>query len=106
MNIPAVVNAYFEADRGNDAEAIARAFATDAVLEDEGTRHQGVGAIRAWWLAAKAKYRHVAEPIEMSRTGDEIAVRARVSGEFPNSPITLEFLFTVEGDKIVGLTIR
>jgi SnoaL-like domain len=106
MNIPPVVNAYFAADRGHDADALAQVFSTDAVVEDEGTLHEGVNAIRAWWLAAKEKYHPVAEPIEMTGTGNKISVRTKVTGKFPNSPATLEFLFTLESDKIVELKIH
>lgn len=106
MHIPSVVNTYFEADKGDDADALTRVFSSEAVVEDESARHQGIKAIRAWWLAAKRKYHHVAEPIESSGAGNEVSVRAKVSGQFPNSPATLDFLFTVENGKIVALRIR
>jgi len=105
MHIPSVVKAYFEADRGENADALAQVFSGEAVVEDEGARHEGVDAICAWWLAAKRKYHHVAEPIESSGAGNEISVLAKVSGQFPNSPATLEFLFTVEQGEIVALRI-
>ncbi|HEV7367648.1 nuclear transport factor 2 family protein [Arenibaculum sp.] len=106
MELPSAVNAYFEADRGDDAEALGRAFRADAAVRDEGAVHQGVEAIRAWWLAAKRKYRHVAEPIGVTGTGEKVSVRARVSGRFPGSPATLDFVFTLADGGIVGLDIR
>jgi len=106
MHIPPVVNAYFEADKGDDADALAQLFSSQAVVEDEGARHEGVNAIRAWWLAAKRKYHPVAEPLESSGTGNEVSVRAKVTGQFPNSPATLGFLFTVENGEIAALRIR
>lgn len=106
MGMPDIVKAYFDADRRNDPDALVQVFSADAVVEDEGARHEGVGAIRAWWVAAKEQFRHVAEPIETTGTGDKVSVRATVSGEFPNSPVTLEFSFTIQDDKIVALRIR
>ncbi len=106
MNLPTVVNAYFEADRGNDVDAVVQHFHTDAVVEDEGARHQGSAAIRAWWLRVKETYHHVAEPIGASDSENAVCVRARVSGQFPNSPATLEFLFAIRGDKIAKLKIQ
>lgn len=106
MRIPAVVKAYFAADKGRDADALAQVFATDAVVDDEAALHEGIDEIRAWWLAAKAKYNHVAEPIEMTGTGDKISVRAKVTGTFPNSPATLDFLFTLQNDQIIQLKIN
>jgi SnoaL-like protein len=105
MHIPSVVKAYFDADQGGDADALAQVFSGEAVVEDEGARYEGRDAIRAWWLAAKRKYRHVAEPIDSSGAGNKISVRAKVSGQFPNSPATLEFLFTVNNGEIVALRI-
>ncbi|MEJ0040350.1 MAG: nuclear transport factor 2 family protein [Gammaproteobacteria bacterium] len=105
MQPPSGVKAYFEADKGDDADAWLGYFPAEAVVEDEGARYKGVDAIRAWWLAAKRKYHHVAEPIESSGAGNEVSVRAKVSGQFPNSPATLEFLFTVDNGEIVALRI-
>lgn len=106
MDIHPVVNAYFEADKDSDAEALARVFASDAVVKDEGGLHEGVNAIRVWWSAAKEKYHHVAEPIEAEGTGSKFSVRAKVAGQFPNSPVMLDFLFTLDQGKIAELEIH
>ena len=63
MNLPSPIQTYFDADTSNDAEALIHAFAPDAVVNDEGQSYAGHQAIEAWWRAAKAKYRHVIEPI-------------------------------------------
>ncbi|WP_181703839.1 nuclear transport factor 2 family protein [Chthonobacter albigriseus] len=105
MDLPEPVKAYFDADSGADPETLVVQFAADAVVEDEGRRHRGRKAIRAWWLEAKAKYRHVAEPIDMERDGNRALVRARVSGDFPNSPAMLGFAFTLENGLIAALRI-
>lgn len=105
MGMPDIVKAYFDAERANDPDALVQVFSADAVVEDEEARHEGVGAIRAWWVAAKEKFHHVAEPIEATATGDKVSVRATVTGQFPNSPVTLEFSFTIKDDKIVALRI-
>jgi hypothetical protein len=105
MNLPAPIETYFSADQRQDGDALMSTFATDAVVRDEGAKHRGAAAIRAWWLAAKQKYHHVAEPLEIADTDGGVRVRARVSGQFPNSPATLTFSFTLAGDKIAGLEI-
>ena len=67
---PAVpIQAYFDADKSNDGEALVQAFAPDAVVKDEGQSHAGRHAIGAWWRDVKTKYQHVIEPLEMSRDG-------------------------------------
>ncbi|WP_439626806.1 nuclear transport factor 2 family protein [Shinella sp.] len=105
MDMPDAVKAYFDADRRNDPDALAAVFSVGAVVKDEGRRREGVGEIRSWWVAAKERYHHVAEPIETTGAGDSVSVRAVVTGQFPNSPASLDFSFTLMDDRIVGLEI-
>lgn len=106
MNMPDIVKAYFDADRGHGPDALAELFATDAVVGDDGDRHEGIDAILAWWTAAKAKYNHVAEPLEATCAGETVVVHATVTGQFPSSPTVLEYTFAIKDDKIVALRIH
>lgn len=106
MNIPDSVKAYFDADRGHGPDALAELFNTDAVVGDDGDRHEGIEAILAWWTAAKANYNHVAEPIEAMCAGETVVVRATVTGQFPSSPTVLEYTFAIKDAKIVALRIH
>lgn len=106
MNNYPVIDDFFERDGNGDIEALIELFLHDAVVKDEKASHRGVNAIRAWWEAAKRKYGHVAEPIEMIVTDNHVAVRAKVCGQFPNSPVTLKYLFSIEEDKIAELEIQ
>jgi ketosteroid isomerase-like protein len=103
MDMPDVVKDYFDADRCNDANALSNTFSLDAIVEDEGARRQGVIEIRKWWLAAKKGADYTAEPLETTIDGNLVSVRAEVSGEFPGSPVTLAYAFTINDDKIVRL---
>ena len=105
MQLPSPVRTYFDAEQRNDADPLAAAFTDDAVVRDEGAEHVGPAAIRAWWQAAKAKYRHVAEPLEATQTDGRTIVRARVTGEFPGSPATLTFAFTLMDNRVALLEI-
>lgn len=106
MHLPAPIRTYFAAEAPQDAEAFAAAFAPDAIVHDEGHRHHGPAEICSWWLAAKAKYRHSAEPLDLTEVADKSVVRARVSGDFPGSPALLTFTFGLMGDRIANLEIR
>lgn len=106
MDMPRIVSMYFDADGRNDADALLQTLAVDAVVEDENARHQGTVAIRDWWLAAKKATQYLAEPLEYAVDGDTALVRARVSGKFPGSPVTLTHAFTIKDDRIVRLEIR
>lgn len=105
MTLPSPIQAYFDADSRGDGEALVQAFAPDAVVDDEGRSHAGREAIGAWWRAAKARYRHVIEPLGMTGKGDVAEIRAQVAGDFPGSPAKLTFAFRLEGDRITGLEI-
>jgi hypothetical protein len=105
MQLPLPIQTYFEADRGTDSAALAAAFDENAIVKDEGETHAGRSAIEAWWSAAKAKYRHMAEPMELHEEDGGAKVRARVTGDFPGSPAMLTFSFRFAGSRIGRLEI-
>src|SRR5262245_22253907 len=106
MHPPVSIRAYFDAENGNDGEALIRTFAPDAVVKDEGQSHAGRPAIEAWWRTAKAKYQHVVELLEkVGEEADLTEVRAKVTGRLPGSPVTITFAFRLTGDVITGLEI-
>lgn len=105
MHLPPPIRTYFTARAPQDGDALAAAFAPDAIVRDEGQTHRGPQAIRDWWLAAKARYRHRAEPIEVTDRAGKTVVRATVTGDFPGSPAMLSFTFDLAGDLITDLEI-
>ncbi len=107
MQLPPAVEAYFAADRATDPAALTNGFAPDAVVRDEGATHVGHAEILAWRIATKAKYPDVvSEPVEQTADGNRIVVRCKVSGDFPNSPVKLDFAFTLAGGQISLLEIH
>ncbi len=100
------IAAYFAAEEAGDAEALARCFAEHSVVRDEGGEFMGVTAIREWNAAARLKYHHTVEPLSALERDGQTIVIGKVSGDFPNSPVTLEHVFVLEGDKIATLVIR
>ncbi|GAA2848755.1 SnoaL-like protein [Aminobacter aminovorans] len=105
MKLPQAIQAYFEADRMNDREALLACFTSSAAVHDEGRSHSGHDAIGNWWEYAKAMYRHVADPLEALTDEHGTKVIARVTGEFPGSPANLTYVFRLVGDKIAALEI-
>lgn len=105
MQLPPPIRTYFTARAPQDGDTLAASFAPNAVVHDEGRDHCGPQQIRDWWLAAKAKYRHHAEPIDMTQTDDRTVVRATVTGDFPGSPAVLRFAFALADDRITALEI-
>jgi ketosteroid isomerase-like protein len=104
--LPEPVANYFAADLAGDASALARCFTDDGVVRDEGGTFNGAAAIKRWNEEAKAKYRYTVEPLSVDARGGEMVVVGRVVGDFPGSPITLQHIFQIAGDKIVSLEIR
>jgi len=52
------------------------------------------------------KYNHTVEPFAISERNGKLIVRGKVSGNFPGSPVKLDHIFEIEGDRIVSLEIR
>ena len=104
-NLPKVLADYFTATNAHDVEAMAAAFAEDATVHDEGRDHAGVAAIVAWMKETIEKYDYSVEPIESSRSGSRAVVLVSLRGKFPGSPITLQYTFTLAGQKIAHLEI-
>jgi hypothetical protein len=46
------------------------------------------------------------EPLALTQKGDKTIVTNRLTGNFPGSPIELQFVFRLEGNKIASLEIR
>ncbi len=102
MTLPPSLATYFAAQ---DGATLATAFAPGAEVQDEGQTHQGTEAIRQWWQTARAKYKHSATPLDLTEAGGKTVVRATVSGDFPGSPLVLQFTFGLEGGLIRDMKI-
>ncbi|MGQ9367555.1 nuclear transport factor 2 family protein [Azospirillum sp. ST 5-10] len=103
--LPAPIAAYFTAGNAKDIDRMIAPFADDAVVTDERQAHRGRPAIRAWMEAVTAKYGATAEVLTAEATATGHRVTARVHGNFPGSPATLRYGFTLSGSEITGLEI-
>jgi len=106
LKLPAPVLTYLAAEKAKSPEMLAFCFADDAHVHDEGQDHRGIDAIKAWKKAADAKYTYVLEPLSASVTEKSVILRARLTGNFPGSPVELDHTFTLANDKITSLEIR
>ena len=106
VDLPTPIAIYIAAENRGDTEALAKCFAEDAVVRDEGHTIEGLTAIKQWMAETKRKYQHTVEPLASTQKGDKTIVTNRLTGNFAGSPIELEFVFTLDGDKIVSLEIR
>ena len=104
-NLPTPIAIYIAAENRGDTETLAQCFAEDAVVRDEGKTNEGLAAIKQWKAETKRKYQHTVEPLALVQKDGRIIVTNRLTGNFPGSPIELEFVFTLDGNKITSLEI-
>lgn len=106
LDLPKPVAEYLAADKAKDADALSCCFTEDGTVHDEGQDYHGRDSIRQWKHAADAKYRYVLRMLNVQTFGDLVTVRARLTGKFPGSPVELDHIFKLSGDKIASLEIR
>jgi hypothetical protein len=104
-NLPKPIALYVFAENSGDTKLFDECFADDAVVRDENETHQGLAAIKDWKAETKRKYQHTVDPLRITEQDGKFALTNRLTGNFPGSPIELEFVFRLDGDKIVSLEI-
>lgn len=105
MQLPSQVSAYIEATNAQDAGGVARCFAPDGTVRDEGKVHRGTAEIEAWAHETGQRYQATMAPRRVTGTGAECVVEAAVEGNFPGSPTTLRFSFALREEGIAALEV-
>ncbi|HXV81461.1 MAG TPA: nuclear transport factor 2 family protein [Candidatus Binatia bacterium] len=105
MILPEILTCYFDAVNRHHVDDASNCFTSDALVHDEGRDHVGRAAVRAWLEETTQKYHPKFEAMRCDANGDEFRVPAKVSGDFPGSPIDLTFDFTLVDGKIYKLII-
>src|SRR5467141_1289869 len=105
IDLPTPIAIYVAAENRGDADALAKCFAEDAVVRDEGRTIKGLAAIKRWKAETKKKYQHGVEPLKSVQKDGKTVVTNRLTWNFPGSPINVEFVFRLKGNKIASLEI-
>jgi hypothetical protein len=103
--LPKPVTAYVEANAKLDVDGMLKPFATDAVVYDDGGRHQGHNELRAWLVEAVVAAKAIFTPDTLRHENGKVVVEGPAHGDFKGSPIRFTFCFTLEGDAIKTLEI-
>jgi SnoaL-like domain len=106
VQLPKSVDSYLVSENTNDIEALSACFTADAIVRDEGRTIEGLAAIKEWKVASKKKYQHTVEVIDTAEKDGKTIVTARVAGNFSGSPVKLQYIFGLDGDRIASLEIR
>jgi len=105
IKLPRIINDYVNASNAHDAKSILACFSDDAVVHDERETLHGKKAIEGWIAKTIEKYKFQFKPLSIKDDDSEVVVAVEVSGTFDGSPVTLDYNFTIENDKISSLTI-
>ena len=104
IRLPRPIDAYLALENSSGGD-VADCFAVDAVVRDEGGTHKGLAAIAKWRAGTKRKYKHVIEPLGIRKQGGRTILKGKLIGDFPGSPITIDFSFLLKQGKIASLEI-
>ena len=103
--IAIVIASYFRASNADDIDGLVACFSPNATVADEKQTHRGTAEIRAWAINVRKKYEFKSEILTAAETSGLTTVTAKVSGNFPGSPVDLDFKFALNKDKITSLDI-
>jgi hypothetical protein len=103
IRLPAPIELYIQIENSSALEGVPECFAPDAIVHDEGQTYEGLNAIKNWMTATKKKYGHTIIPLDLVERDDQTVLRARLAGNFPGSPVTVNFSFMLAGGKIYSL---
>ena len=105
VHLPPPIDLYVKIENSGDVGALSECFASNATVRDEGRTYEGLAAIREWKAGTKKKYNHTVAPLEVADRDGKTVLKAELTGNFPGSPVTLEFSFVLEDGKIASLEI-
>jgi hypothetical protein len=106
IQLPPAIDLYVKAENSGDVQAMTECFGPNAIVRDEGRTYKGLAAIKEWKAQTKRKYNHSVAPLEVAQRDGRTLLKTRLTGNFPGSPVTLEFRFLLEAGKIVSLEIH
>jgi len=106
MKLPPLIADFVKAKNSRDRSAVIACFAEDAVVQDEGREMRGLLAIKEWSDKSFERFQYDIAPTGIGETGDKTVLTATVTGNFPGSPVSLDFIFVIKGDKIAALSIQ
>lgn len=103
MNLPKVIAKLTEAQNNFESAAYANCFTETAVVFDEDKTHNGRKEIENWIDKANKEYQATMKPLEYAVK--EAILKVEVSGNFPGSPIVLNYHLQITDELIQSLKI-
>src|SRR5258708_5108953 len=103
MKTPSIIAAFVKAKNDRDTDSVVPCCPHDAVVHDEGKKMTGLTAITKWSDEGLKKYQYTIDPTGIAKGDKEAILTATLTGNFPGSPVSLDFRFTIKNDKIGGV---
>lgn len=105
MELPTALKDLLQGQNYRDTAALQRAFHPEAVVDDEREKHIGLPAISTWLHATTARYRMQVEVLDYAGSAAKDILKVRTTGDFPGSPLAMDYHVTWTGDRIRTLRI-
>jgi SnoaL-like domain len=106
IQLPPPIALYVQLENAGDTETLSACFAPNAIVRDEGHTYEGLVAIKAWKAGTKKQYHHTVTPLGIAQQPGKTVLTATLTGDFPGSPVTVNFDFVLEAGKILSLEIH
>ncbi len=103
--LPKPIADYVAANARLDVDAMLRPFAADAVVLDNGGRHEGHAEVRTLLEEAVVAAKAIFTPDTVRHENGQVVVEGPAHGDFKGSPIRFTFRFTLEDGAIEALEI-
>ena len=103
--LPQPIADYVEANAQLDVDAMLKPFAADAVLSDNGKRHEGHAALRTLFEDEVIAVKAIFTPDAVRHEDGQVVVEGPAHGDFKGSPIRFTYRFTLENDTIKALEV-
>lgn len=100
MNLPKVITDLVNAQNSFDSIAYANCFSENAVVFDEGKTHNSRKEIEDWIADSNERYQAKIKPVGYQENETESIFKAETSGNFPGSPIVLNYHLVI-GDGLI-----
>jgi ketosteroid isomerase-like protein len=104
--LPKAIADYVEANAQLDVDGMLKPFAADAVISDNGKRHEGHAELRALFEDEVIAVKAIFTPDAVRHDDGQVVVEGRAHGDFKGSPLRFTYRFTLDNDVITALEIR
>lgn len=105
IELPEPIARFIAANAQLDVDAMLEPFAADAIVLDNGGRHDGHAGLRTLFEEAVIPVKAIFTPDAVRHENGQIVVEGPAHGDFKGSPLRFTYGFTLNGGAIKALEI-